>query len=401
MTLPIVCIPKELNKLLSDYEDFFTKPQFTHFKSLITGLIVSENKTIQEICDGFGKKNQSSLNRFVTKSIFDLEELNELRIKQTKTHLSLDRFGIQIIDESLLHKTGKKMEFAGRHRSGVTKKIEWGHMVVNSIYTDFNKNTFPIKTDVYVQEKECPKYNLAFKTKRRLAIEQIDFSLKNELPIKVVIVDAGYEGEEFTQEILARNLDFIVGVRTTTKVSLNRKKRISVNDYLCSLTDDDFEIHFIEDRAFFYHLTNVSIRGIGKVKLVVSYKHEDEENIKCYITNLNILDEQIVDLLSMRWIIECFHRDGKQHLGLEAYQVRKGRGMQVVALAILIAYTLIILAARSISIPIRKLKTIGEVCRYFAIIAYKGTRWFLAKMANPLKFISLLKKHVFVKCAKV
>jgi SRSO17 transposase len=396
-----MCIPKELNKLLSEYEYFFSKPQIIHFKTLITGLIVSENKTIQEINDGFGKKNQSSLNRFVTKSEFDLDELNNLRISQAKKHLNLDKFGIQIIDESLLHKTGEKMELIGRHRSGVTKRIELGHMIVNSLYTDKLQNTFPIKTDVYVQEKNCPKYNLDFKTKRQLAVEQIDYALANDLPIKLVIVDAGYEGEEFTQEILARGLDFMIGCRISTKISINRKKRSSIENYLDSLTDDNFKIHFKDDKAFFYHIATVSIRGIGKVKLIISYKYEDEENIKCYITNLNLPEEQIIDLLSMRWLIECFHRDGKQHLGLEAYQVRKGRGMQVVALAILIAYTLTVLAARILFTPLRKLRTVGEVCRYFALIAYKGSRWFLAKMANPIQFILLLKKHVFVKSAKV
>lgn len=83
-------------------------------------------------------------------------------------------------------------------------------------------------------------------------------------------------------------------------------------------------------------------------KTVISYKYGDEDNVKIYITHLNEKDKIIVKLLIKRWRIECFHRDAKQHLGLEAYQVRRARGMQVVALAILIAYTLVILAGRSL-----------------------------------------------------
>lgn len=101
------------------------------------------------------------------------------------------------------------MELAGNHRSGVSKKVEWGHMVVNSFYTDSNDNDFPLKTDVYVRKKDCPKYgNFKFKTKRELALEQIDFTLDNNLPIGLVLVDAGYEGEEFTQEILMIKICF-------------------------------------------------------------------------------------------------------------------------------------------------------------------------------------------------
>lgn len=401
MSVPIICTPPVLSKFFNSYKDFFTKPQFNHFKNLVTGLIVSENKTIQEINDGFGQKDQSSLNRFVSHSSWDINELNLLRLKNTRNCLTLKKKGSIIIDESLLHKTGEKMELAGLHRSGITKNIEWGHMAVNAFYTDSDNNDFPVKTDVYVREQDCKKYNVSFKTKREIAIEQIDHALEAKLPIGLVLVDAGYEGEEFTREIKDRLLDFIIGVRTSTNISVDRQKRISIGDYLSSLTDDNFEFYLTEKKAYFYHIKEVSMRGIGKVKLVLSYMYGDEENIKCYITNLGEEDEIIIKLLIKRWRIECFHRDAKQHLGLEAYQVRKGRGMQVVALAILTAYTLVILAARILKTPIRSLRTIGEVCRYLQLVAYKGIKWIKSKLKDTMKWVRILKKHVFVKTAKV
>jgi hypothetical protein len=400
MSIPIICTPPVLSTLFKPYKDFFTKPQFKHFKNLVTGLIVSENKTIQEINDSFGEKNQSSLNRFVSHSSWNLNNLNLLRLNNTKNHLHLKKKGAIIIDESLLHKTGEKMELAGLHRSGISKNIEWGHMAVNAFYTDSDNNDFPIKTDIYVREQDCKKYNVSFKTKREIAIEQIDHALKAKLPIKLVLVDAGYEGEEFTREIKCRNLDFIIGVRTSTNISVDRQKRISIGDSLLSLTDNEFKFYLTEEKAYFYHIKEVSIRGIGKVKLVLSYMSGDEENIKCYITNLTEKDEIIIKLLIKRWRIECFHRDAKQHLGLEAYQVRKGRGMQVVALAILTAYTLVILAARILKTPIRSLRTVGEVCRYLQLIAYKGMRWIKYRLKDDRGWIRILKKHVFVKTAK-
>lgn len=398
MSLPIVCIPPVLTKLLDHYKEFFTKPQFDHFKRLVTGLIVSENKTLQEINDSFGKRNQSNLNRFVNSNI-DMGKLNSIRLKQVKEHLPLKKKGALIIDESLLHKTGKKMELAGIHRSGITKKLEWGHMTVNSLYTDSQNNEFPVKTDIYVREGDCK--GREFFTKRQLAIKQIDTALKEGLPVGVVIVDAGYEGEEFTREIKIRGLDFIIGIRVSTKASFDRGKRIAIGEYLAGLTDDNFDYVIDKGQAYFYHVTKVSIRGIGMVKLIISYAYGDEENVKCYITNLNEEDEIIIKLLVKRWHIECFHRDAKQHLGLEAYQVRKGRGMQIVALAILTAYTLVMLAARILKTPLRALRTVGEVCRYLKLIAYKGVRWIREKLKNPLEFLKILRRLVFVKNAKV
>jgi len=401
MSLPVVCIPPVLNKLLSDYRSFFTKPQYNNFRRLIAGFIVSENKTVQEINDSFGERNQSSLNRFVSHSNWDLDELNLVRINSVQSHLNLKKRGALIIDESLKHKTGRHMELAGFHRSGVTKRLEWGHMDVNAFYTDTDDNDFPVKSDVYVRKIDCPKYDVLFKTKREIAVEQIDFTLNAGLPLWLVLADAGYEGEEFTREIISRKLKFVIGVRTTTNVSFNRQKRISIQDHLKTLTDDDFTAYMTKEKAYFYHIVNTSMRGIGKVKLIISYAYGDESNIKCYITNLNENKKTIIKHLIKRWLIECFHRDAKQHLGLEAYQVRKGRGMQVVALAILIAYTLAILIARILKTPIRTLKTIGEICRYLQLIAYKGIQWIRKHIQKPKDYINVLKKHVFVKNAKV
>lgn len=401
MSMPVVCLPPVLKKKIEFFRGFFSKPQYKHFERLISGLIVSQNKTLQVINDSFGHSDQSSLNRFVTSSDFDVDELDSLRLNIAKQEFSLIRKGCLIIDESLAHKTGKKMDLVGLHRSGVSKKIELGHMLVNSFYVDLDGNEFPVKTSFYVRECDCEKNGVSFKTKRELAIEQIDFALENNLPVNLVSVDAGYEGEEFTKEIKSRGLDFIIGVRKSTKFSIERKQRIDVGTYLQSLDENNFTSAKIDSKEYFYHIKNIHMRGIGKVKLVISYPKDEEENIKYYITNLKESETKIIHLLIKRWRIECFHRDAKQHLGLEAYQVRKGRGIQVVVPAILIAYTLVKICAKHLKTPIRPLKTIGEICRYLALIAYKGMKWFRNLIKKPLEFIKTLKRLVFTKTAKV
>ena len=401
MSMPIVCLPPLLKEKIGFFRGFFSKPQFKHFERLVSGFIVSNNKTLQVINDSFGDGDQSSFNRFVTTSDFDIGELDSLRLDLVKKEFSLTRKGCLVIDESLTHKTGRKMDLVGLHRSGVTKKIELGHMLVNSFYVDLAGNEFPVKTSFYVREGDCEKNGVSFKTKRELAIEQMDFALKNSLPVRLVSVDAGYEGEEFTKEIKSRGLDFIIGVRKSSKFSFERKQRIDVGTYLESLNEKDFTSAKIDFKEYFYHIKKVYMRGIGKVKLVISYPKNEEENIKYYITNLNESETTIIHLLIKRWRIECFHRDAKQHLGLEAYQVRKGRGIQVVVPAILIAYTLVKICAKHLKTPIRPLKTIGEICRYLALIAYKGIKWFRNLIKKPLEFIKTLKRLVFTKTAKV
>lgn len=402
-------IPQGLKLLFKPYRSVFNKAQYGHFQTLVTGLVVNDKKTLQEINDALSDKNQSSFNRFVTKSEWDLEAVNSIRLRQAKKVSFSSEDGMYIIDDTLLHKTGKKMEKAGYHRSGVTKKIEWGHCLVNSIWADKNKNDSlcPVTGDIYIRKENCDDKKL-FRTKREIALNQIGYGLAHGIPLNTVVVDAGFQDSKLYREIRLRGLNVIMGARTTTKISINRKKRISIDDYLNTITDADFNWIIRNGKAYFIHTKKVSVREIGTAKLIVSYKHGDEENIKVYITNMiDKSDEEIIDFLIRRWDVECWHRDAKQHLGLEAYQVRKGRGIQVVVLAILVAYTLLILSqTRGIITRIktsfkRELETIGEICRFMKCAAQKGWRWITRLFKKPDEFRNFLNKNILVKNAKV
>ena len=121
MSIPIVETPKELKYFLQQYKNNFNKKQYNHFERLVTGLIVSDNKTIQEVNDCFGECDQSSLNRFVNGS-WNMDSINSARLTQIKNFTRLTQ-GIFICDPTLLHKTGKKMEKANYHYSGKTKSL--------------------------------------------------------------------------------------------------------------------------------------------------------------------------------------------------------------------------------------------------------------------------------------
>ncbi|MBU1204968.1 MAG: transposase [Nanoarchaeota archaeon] len=136
----------------------------------------------------------------------------------------------------------------------------------------------------------------------------------------------------------------------------------------------------------------------------MSYKAGDEETIKIYTTNiLNTSDETLMSLLLKRWKIECLHRDTKQNLGLEDYQVRKFGAIQKVVCAVLVAYTQIILnKMQAILQPLREgLETIGEGCRFLRLIALKGWRWLRNRAKDMEKLKEVMNSYVFVKNAKV
>lgn len=400
MSLPIKEIPAKLKPLLTFYKKSFTRPQYKNFRDFVTGLIVSDKKTIQEIADCFGRVEQSSMNRFLTRSEWDADKINNKRISQIKRHGLLGK-GILICDPTMIHKYGKCMEHANYHYSGMTKKEEWGYFLINSFFTD-GKIEFPVCADFYLREEDADEKH-PFRTIREICLEQFDYAMK-KLSIWLFIADAGLYADFVIQEIRSRGLKYIIGVRVTNNISINGKKRISIGNYLCTLTDLDFKPYFINGEWHYLHTIEISERNVGKEKLLISYKEGDEESIKINVTNLlQQSEETLMNLLLKRWKIETWHRDAKQHLGLEDYQVRKFGAMQKVVCAILVAYTQIILMKNDAMLkPLKRaIQTIGEGCRYIRLLALKGTFWLKQKAKNILEFREIMNKQVFVKNAKV
>jgi hypothetical protein len=400
MSLPIKEIPARFKALLSFYKKCFTRPQYKNFRDFVLGLIVSDNKTIQEINDCFGRVDQSSLNRFLTLSEWDAAKINNKRISQIKSYHKIKK-GIFICDPTFLQKFGKMMEYANYHYNGMTKKEEWGYFLVNSFFTDGNVE-FPVCADFYLRKEDADEKH-PFKTLREICLEQLDYAMKR-LPIWLFIADAGLYADFLIQDIRSRGLKYILGTRITNNISIDRKKRISIEKYIQTLTDDDFKIHIFDGEAYFLHSVDVSERNVGKEKLLISYKAGDEENIRINVTNLmQHSDNSLLCLLLKRWKIEVWHRDGKQHLGLEDCQVRKFSAIQKVVCAILVAYTqLILMKEDRLLKPLKRiLKTIGEGCRYLRLIALKGAFWLKQKAKDILEFKKILNQQVFVKNTKV
>ena len=400
MSLPIKEIPARFKALLSFYKKCFTRPQYKNFRDFVLGLIVSDNKTIQEINDCFGRVDQSSLNRFLTSSDWDSKKINNKRISQIKSYCPIKK-GVLICDPTTLIKYGKMMEYANYHYSGMTKKEEWGYFLVNSFFTD-GHTEFPICADFYLRKEDADE-NHPFKTLREICLEQLDYAMKR-LQIWLFIADAGLYADFLIQDLRTRGLKYILGTRVTNNISIGGKKRISIEEYLETLTDLDFKRYIIDGEIYYLHTIDVSERGVGKEKLLISYKDGDEEEIRINVTNLlQHSNESILRLLLKRWKIETWHRDGKQHLGLEDYQVRKFGAMQKVVCAILVAYTqLILMKENKLLKPLNRiLETIGEGCRYLRLIALKGAFWLKQKAKDITQFKKILNEQVFVKNAKV
>ncbi len=393
-------IPQGLKKYLRPYLKKLTKPQQEQFTILITGLVVHENKTLQEINDAFSHKDQSSLNRFINNQ--DFSTLNETRLKQIHHALPSHHDGLRILDNSLAHKTGKCMESAGYHRSGITKQKEWGHNILNSYYTQPDwKIGYPITAEICTAKSDKTHIYTPLK---RMALTQTEYARAQGVK-GIVCADTLFYADYLIHELDDSKEKYLIGAPCTLKISIQRKKRISIAEHFQNASFQTVRIH---GKKYYISTVRASINRVGTRQIVCSYRHGDENNKKYYVTNLTISDKKIMNLLVCRWRIECFHRDAKQHLGFEGYQVRKDRAVRNVVLAVLIAYTILVLStfhttlrrmAQTIGRPLR---TIGELCRFMRLAAKKRWRWITSTLHNqPEEFKKILNREVLVKNAKV
>ena len=111
---PLVEFPEIVQHYAPFFESVFSADAFIEFKRYISGLIVSENKTVDGINRLFvvESRNQSSLNRLLTASPFSLEHLNQARLAMLERlpGTRIKPKGVLSVDDTLLTHYGQDFE---------------------------------------------------------------------------------------------------------------------------------------------------------------------------------------------------------------------------------------------------------------------------------------------------
>jgi len=119
--LPIAGIPLSLNELADELSGAFSHPsQVEHFKELLAGLIVSDNRTVagihQRLIDGEG---YDALRKFLSRSPWTAEQLQHERLDWIAKKLPIERESPNVvaIDPTFVHHTGENIYGVYRLRS--------------------------------------------------------------------------------------------------------------------------------------------------------------------------------------------------------------------------------------------------------------------------------------------
>ncbi len=145
--LPMVVFPDLVEHYAPYFQDVFSAEAFVEFKRYISGLIVSENQTV----DGINRlclmenRNQSSLNRLLTESPFCLDELNEARLSLLAAvpGTRMKAKGVLSVDDTLLPHYGQGFEQIAKLYDHTTHAYVWAHNLVTVHYSD-DETDYPV-----------------------------------------------------------------------------------------------------------------------------------------------------------------------------------------------------------------------------------------------------------------
>lgn len=172
----IAGIPRRLKNLFSKFKHTFTKPQFENFCRTELGLIVASKKehNIKNVNELFiDKKDQSSLNRFITHPKWNIKAVTNQAKTLLLSESNIDKsFEYKIIDDTVCRKYSKNTQMVDYNHSSTMGTV-LSHDYVTSLYLN-NSVALPDGLKLYGNQKKCQEKDIEFKTRLQLACAIID-----------------------------------------------------------------------------------------------------------------------------------------------------------------------------------------------------------------------------------
>lgn len=335
-------IPEEFEKALEAFRPHFGGPAFEHFKRYLLGLIVSKDLTVEGINRIFIQAGHpSALNRFLTAGIWKEREVNDARIDMLRTQGGLGGNGWLAIDDTLTHKTGKKMEGVGVFWDHSEKRYVLAHNIVTAEFVSSKGDSHPLDFRLYLKRDLCREKGIPFKTKIELAQELVEDALHLGLEIQGALFDNWFASTDFIKFLQSKGLHWVTRLKADRNIKI-KGRYMAISEFAGTLPVESFKRVQVGERIYQVFSKAVDLKGVGLVRVLISYDHEDSSGSPAYFATDQIRWEgtRILKTYAKRWNIEMFFRDSKQNLGLEAYQLRDLWGIKRHWYLIFLAYSL-------------------------------------------------------------
>lgn len=401
---PLVEIPELVQHYAPFFQEVFSPEAFIEFERYVSGLIVSENKTVDGINRLFvvESRNQSSLNRLLTESPFSLEELNRVRLRMLASlpGTQIKPKGVLGVDDTLLIHYGQDFEKIAKLFDHVTQTYVWAHELVTIHYSDEDTDYpvlfqlwepvqlekleaglraagMPLKASKEKLKETNPNkwrgYLLGVWQRRQKKHEE----LRELYDSKLILVEkmlTQWVSEHpkahlpvtfdnwFTQPAFCRFLDqelklaYVGTLASTDKVNL-KTGQITLEDFAERLQQEHLAalsrggkpiFHRItmpfkgEHETYYSYCGTHRLHNFGRQCLVINYRQANlSDNPTFYISNRLIWHATgITRIRRHRWPVEVFHEEGKAE-GLDKYQLRDFSAIQRHIALVAVVYSLL------------------------------------------------------------
>lgn len=397
---PLVDFPEIVQHYAPFFKGVFSEAAFIEFQRYISGLIVSENKTVEGINRLFvhESRNQSSLNRLLTASPFALEALGRARqaMLESVPETQMKEAGVWSVDDTLLTHFGQQFEQIAYLYDHTQQCYVWAHNLVTLHYSDevtdyplafqlwkpadlaqleqgLQAAGVPLKENKRVwRESDPPRWRqyLLGVWRRRQNRPGVAALYDSKLRIAEHLLQQAVEARPdldapitfdtwYTQPGFCRFIDrtlkraYVGTLKGATPVLL-QNGRVTLEDFAARLKQE----HLAQPRApvfkpiridfkgatehYYSYCHTHRLPGFGKVRLVITHRQADlSDTPHFYICNrLRWQAAGITRIRRHRWPVEVYHEEGKAE-GLDQYQLRRFEAIERHIALVAVVYCLL------------------------------------------------------------
>lgn len=175
--------------------------------------------------------------------------------------------------------------------------------------------------------------------------ESLIKSLPKPIDKGYVLCDSWYSLKSIFNASASAGYAYIGALKTNRIIFPSNCNRLGVklNNFAKTIDVEDFNLVTVKNQEYYIYNYVGNLKDMKNVSIILSYPKEsfkEDGSLKAFIsldTDLKSLD--ILTQYTDRWAIEPFFRDCKTYFGLNGYQVRSKKSINIFLLITLLNYT--------------------------------------------------------------
>ena len=337
----IAGIPRRLKHLFSKFKSNFSKPQFENFCRTELGLIVAGKKEhdIKSVNELFiDRKNQSSLNRFITDPKWNIKAVANQAKTMLLSEANLDTsFEYKIIDDTVCRKYSQNTQMVCYNHSSTMGTV-LSHDYVTSLYVN-NALAVPDGLKLYGNQKKCQEKGIEFKTRLQLACDIID-EHKALAKKTIWLWDSWFTCQEMASKCKAYGYSW-VGEIKSNRIVFYENKRYRLDEFFDKIRLEGGFFDVVANGELYQAFkADVFMPKMGYFSIVMDVK-VGTKDVHFLCTDLiGCSVEEILGHGLERHKIEDFYK-GAKALGFGEYRFRASEAALIHAHLVTLAYTLL------------------------------------------------------------